>query len=265
MTRLRSRLTYANVISTICLFVVLGGGAYAATSLPKNSVGTAQLKAKAVTAAKVKNNSLTGAQIQAGTLGTVPKAATAETAISATHATTADSAKRADSATTAGHAATADLATFAEDAGTLEGHGVKDFYPGSLVQRVEATPSYNGITETIYFANGLRLFASCQEGGVAGSAVLSIKASGTGSGARADAGYVEGSGGTEKPVVHEATLGPSTQTEVWTIAAGPAGSAEGVGTLVYTDTERAIYLSLATRVTTGRECVIDGTAAAVDR
>lgn len=29
---LRPRLTYANVVSTICLFVVLGGGAYAATS-----------------------------------------------------------------------------------------------------------------------------------------------------------------------------------------------------------------------------------------
>jgi hypothetical protein len=33
-----SRLTYANVISTLCLFLLLGGGAYAAFSLPKNSV-----------------------------------------------------------------------------------------------------------------------------------------------------------------------------------------------------------------------------------
>jgi hypothetical protein len=35
---IRSRLTYANVISTLCLFLLLGGGAYAAFSLPKNSV-----------------------------------------------------------------------------------------------------------------------------------------------------------------------------------------------------------------------------------
>lgn len=49
----RPRLTYANVISTLCLFLILGGGAYAATALPKNSVGSAQLKPGAVTAAKL--------------------------------------------------------------------------------------------------------------------------------------------------------------------------------------------------------------------
>ena len=36
--RLRSHLTYSNVVSTLCLFLVLGGGAYAAFHLPKNSV-----------------------------------------------------------------------------------------------------------------------------------------------------------------------------------------------------------------------------------
>jgi hypothetical protein len=35
---IRARLTYANVVSTLCLFLLLGGGAYAAFSLPKNSV-----------------------------------------------------------------------------------------------------------------------------------------------------------------------------------------------------------------------------------
>lgn len=49
----RPRLTYANVISTLCLFLILGGGAYAATALPKNSVGSRQLKPGAVTAAKL--------------------------------------------------------------------------------------------------------------------------------------------------------------------------------------------------------------------
>lgn len=50
---LRRHLTYANVVATVCLFVVLGGGAYAATQLPKNSVGPKQLKKGAVTPAKV--------------------------------------------------------------------------------------------------------------------------------------------------------------------------------------------------------------------
>jgi hypothetical protein len=41
------------VISLIALFVALGGSAYAASSLPKNSVGTKQLKNNAVTEKKI--------------------------------------------------------------------------------------------------------------------------------------------------------------------------------------------------------------------
>jgi len=43
----------ALVISLIALFVALGGTTYAASNLPRNSVGTAQLKNKAVTSAKL--------------------------------------------------------------------------------------------------------------------------------------------------------------------------------------------------------------------
>jgi hypothetical protein len=49
----RGRLTYANVMSTLAVFLVLGGGAYAATRLPKNSVGTKQLKNGSITLAKL--------------------------------------------------------------------------------------------------------------------------------------------------------------------------------------------------------------------
>lgn len=41
------------VVALVALFVALAGGAYAATRLPKESVGTAQLKKKAVTPAKL--------------------------------------------------------------------------------------------------------------------------------------------------------------------------------------------------------------------
>src|SRR6478672_3238325 len=37
-------LSYANVMATLALFIALGGGAYAVTTLPKNSVTTAQVK-----------------------------------------------------------------------------------------------------------------------------------------------------------------------------------------------------------------------------
>jgi hypothetical protein len=50
---LRRHLTYANVAATLALFLALGGAAYAATQLPRNSVGTAQLRKEAVTAGKI--------------------------------------------------------------------------------------------------------------------------------------------------------------------------------------------------------------------
>jgi hypothetical protein len=59
MRRLRPRLTYANVMVTLLAFVVLcGGGAYAASQLGKESVGTKQLKKNAVTGVKVKDGTL---------------------------------------------------------------------------------------------------------------------------------------------------------------------------------------------------------------
>jgi hypothetical protein len=67
--RLRPRLTYANVIATLALFLALGGGAaYAASHLGKGSVGAKQLKRNAVTAAKVRDGSLLARDFKAGEL-----------------------------------------------------------------------------------------------------------------------------------------------------------------------------------------------------
>jgi hypothetical protein len=130
--KLRRHLTYANVISTFCLFLVLGGGAaFAATKLAKSSVGTEQLKGEAVTkgkmapnsvnSKKVVNGSLTGEDIASSTLGKVPSATNAEHADSAT---TAGSANSASTATNASHATTADTAANAEK---LDGHTPSEF------------------------------------------------------------------------------------------------------------------------------------------
>ncbi len=111
MRTIRRRLTYANVMATIAVFIAIGGSAYAATQLKKNSVGTKQIKNQAVTAAKIQNgaitgaqvkggsltgsnvanNSLTGTQVNSSTLGTVPTAQTANTAQTAQTAQTANS------------------------------------------------------------------------------------------------------------------------------------------------------------------------------
>jgi hypothetical protein len=73
MRRLRTKLTYSNVISTLCLLLLLGGGtAYAASHLPKHSVGAAQLKKGAVTPTKLSARAkaaLTGSQGPVGPQG----------------------------------------------------------------------------------------------------------------------------------------------------------------------------------------------------
>ncbi|HEX5525914.1 MAG TPA: hypothetical protein VFX44_01810 [Solirubrobacterales bacterium] len=83
MEALRRKLSYANAMATIAVFIALGGSAYAVTQLPKNSVGSKQLKKNAVTAAKIKDGTITGQKIKLSTLGTVPSANSAATAGSA--------------------------------------------------------------------------------------------------------------------------------------------------------------------------------------
>jgi hypothetical protein len=118
--QLRHRPSPAMVVALIALFVAMGGGAYAAFKLPKNSVGTPQLKKNAVTGRKIKanavssskvaNNSLTGNDIRESSLGKVPSAVSAD---NAGHASSADNATKA---------------TNAANADTVGGHQVKTFF-----------------------------------------------------------------------------------------------------------------------------------------
>jgi hypothetical protein len=65
---LRHRPSPALVLSCVALLLALGGVSYAATVLPRNSVGTAQLRNNAVTSAKVKNRSLRAVDFARGQL-----------------------------------------------------------------------------------------------------------------------------------------------------------------------------------------------------
>lgn len=56
--RIRARLTYANVMATIAVFIALGGTSYAALKLPRNSVGAEQIKSGAVRSAEIKDRSI---------------------------------------------------------------------------------------------------------------------------------------------------------------------------------------------------------------
>jgi hypothetical protein len=67
LKHIRKRLTYANVMSSIAVFLVIGGGA-AFAALGKNTVGTKQLKKNAVTTAKIKKNAVNAAKIKSGSV-----------------------------------------------------------------------------------------------------------------------------------------------------------------------------------------------------
>jgi hypothetical protein len=85
----RLRPSPAMIVAFIALFVAIGGSSYAVTRLPSGSVGTKQLKKNAVTGAKVKNGSLTAADIKVSSLAGVASAANAANATNAGHAAAA--------------------------------------------------------------------------------------------------------------------------------------------------------------------------------
>ena len=70
---MRRHLTYANVVSSLCLFFALGGTAYAVSQLPKNSVGAEQIRAAAVRSSEVKDRSLRAKDFASGQLPTGAK------------------------------------------------------------------------------------------------------------------------------------------------------------------------------------------------
>jgi hypothetical protein len=73
----------AMAVAVAALVLAMVGTGYAAFKVPKKSVGTAQLKAKAVTNPKIKNGTITGKKLKLSSIGTVPNA---------THASVADTA-----------------------------------------------------------------------------------------------------------------------------------------------------------------------------
>ena len=70
IARVRSHLTYANVVSSLCLFILLGGSAYAAAT-----IGSAQIKNNSIQGKDVKNGSLTKADLKRGSLPAGPQGA----------------------------------------------------------------------------------------------------------------------------------------------------------------------------------------------
>ncbi len=79
------------VVAITALVMAMGGTSYAALTLPKNSVGTKQLKNRAVTNSKIANGSVNAAKINTTGL-TVPSAVSATSATQASNASNATNA-----------------------------------------------------------------------------------------------------------------------------------------------------------------------------
>lgn len=104
LSKIRKRLTYSNVMSSLAVFLVLGGAsAYAAkkvgshdlkansvttakikknavttVKIKKNAITTAKIKNDAIATGKIKNGAVTGDKVNLATLGTVPNSATTD-------------------------------------------------------------------------------------------------------------------------------------------------------------------------------------------
>jgi hypothetical protein len=66
---IRGRLTYANVMATLAVFIALGGASYAAIRIPANSVGNKQLKDNAVRGKEIRNGVVGEKDLKDGAVG----------------------------------------------------------------------------------------------------------------------------------------------------------------------------------------------------
>lgn len=69
MSHTKGKITYANVMSTLAVFIALGGVSFAAVKLPASSVGTRQLRDGSVTLAKLSPSAVKGLRGKQGPPG----------------------------------------------------------------------------------------------------------------------------------------------------------------------------------------------------
>jgi hypothetical protein len=181
MKKLRGKLTYANVMATVAVFLVVGGG----TALAAGAFTGKQKKQVGRIASKVYNARIGNASVShANSADTATKANTATKATEAVKANTATSADRATTATTATNATNANKATDAEKfGGRVPAEYQRKLKAGCLppsaiagisnegdvtcafpVVAISANP-IAGENKPIELGNGLRLLAVCHDGG----------------------------------------------------------------------------------------------------
>ncbi len=83
------RLSYANVVATLALFIALGSGAWAAIEIGRNDVTAREIAKAAVGSSELKNDGAKGKDVDESSLGQVPSASSATTAATAQSAQSA--------------------------------------------------------------------------------------------------------------------------------------------------------------------------------
>lgn len=176
----RIRISPASPIALLALFVALGGGAYAASGtvgtadlknravtkhkLDRNSVVTGKIRGAAVTRKKLRNGlvntaklapeAVTGPKVNEATLGKVPSAAKAD---EATEAKSAEQAEEADTATSAQTAAS--VGADGVDTPAIQDAAVTAPKLGTVVQRSDSisVPAGNTRFESVSCLAGEQL------------------------------------------------------------------------------------------------------------
>ena len=138
--QIRKRLTYANVMSSIAVFFVLGG----ATAFAATKIGTNEIKANAIVTGKIKKEAVTEGKIKAAAIGntrlgnasvTAPKIAANAVTNPAIANGSVNSAKLAPAAVTS-----AQLAPGAVTAAQLGPGAIGAAQRGTLTLRTESAP-----------------------------------------------------------------------------------------------------------------------------
>lgn len=172
MKQLSTRLTYANVMSSLAVFLVLGG----ATAFAATKIGANELKANAVLTGKIKKEAVTTGKIKAGAISTSKLANDAVTGEKAAEATFGQVPSAANAATAA-NATTADgpiaFAHVSAGGALLDGRGVS-VSPGNATYYCFSGLAFTprGIQATPDYWNGSPQFNTMVQAGLASSGGL---------------------------------------------------------------------------------------------
>lgn len=140
MKLLRKRLTYANVMSSIAVFLVLGG----ATAFAASKIGSNEIKGNAITTGKIKKEAVTKAKIKNGSITTDKLANDAVTGDKAKESSFSEVPSAANAASLGGKAASEySIRYFARVTGTAAVPTLAAGSPGVTVK--ETRPFTGGV------------------------------------------------------------------------------------------------------------------------